>query len=71
MSIKEIDDFMSWLDCLIEDETHNDELDDYLQFKAPSHEKHVHEGYVRALLTVERKAKKLGFITPQVRGNGL
>lgn len=71
MSIKAIDDFMSWLDCEIEDNTHNEELDDYLMMEAPSHERHVHEGYLRALMVVKGKAEKMGFITPSVRGSGL
>ena len=53
-----VDDFMSWLDCMIEDQTMDDALDDYLLLIASSHEKHVHEGYVRALKLVEEKAKE-------------
>lgn len=70
MSNEAIDNFMSWLDCKIESLTMDESLDDYLA-TAPTHERHQHEGWVKALKSVEDKAKKYGFITPERRGHGL
>lgn len=71
MNNKAIDNFMQWLDSTLEDATMDDGLDDYLLLDAPSHEKHVHEGYVRALEVVKAKAEELGFRTPETLGGSL
>jgi len=68
MSNKAIDEFMSWLDTIIEEYACDDS---YNMFEVPSHEHHNREGFIRALELVEEKAKEFGFITPKYRGYGL
>jgi hypothetical protein len=67
-SNKAIDEFMSWLDCIIEEYTTDD---GYNMFEVPSHEHHNREGFIRGLELVEKKAKEFGFIIPPIRGKGL
>jgi hypothetical protein len=63
-----IDTFMSWLDCFIEEVEHEDENFDTKNYE---NKRIMQWAKLDMLQKVERKAKKLGFITPEYRGHRL
>lgn len=70
MSNKSIDEFMSWLDYMIEEYTMDDGYEMNIM-EVPTHQRHEREGMVKMLKIVENKTKEVGFITPKIRGEGL